>query len=77
MLADPATVYTTLPEIQAAAAKRVSVVFETSATINHIFYFGQVKTTASPAIQIAKPIIVSNAILTPATKFIEAIQAIK
>lgn len=66
-----------LGDIALAASKRVSVVFDTSDAINHIAYFGQRKTTDTPSLQVTKPIIISNHILTIDTKFIESIQAIK
>lgn len=63
-----------LDKIKAAAAKKFSIVFETSASINHIAYFGQLSVGTS---QITKPIIIPQTILTSESKFIEFIQAQK
>ncbi|MEG2464356.1 MAG: hypothetical protein RSA87_04170 [Malacoplasma sp.] len=69
-------------KVIAAASKRVSIVFKkittgSSNTSTSIAYFGQSKTSDSPAKQTTKPIIISDRILRASTQFIQAIKAVK
>lgn len=68
------TAFDNVGEVTTSAQKRVSVVFNTSSTISHVFYFGQRKVGTT---QTTKPIIIPSTILTQATNFINAIQSIK